>query len=455
MATDPIESIREFAHETVYDRDVQRALGDLASLPPSTEIPYLTLSLDWRPAGDAPGRTPSPEPRRSQRRASSHRDGDGISWRPSRQQIDEELATLVASLGPRGAAFDSVSADVERIGAFLDEELDPAARGVFIVICSAAGVFEPLTLSLPLPTALHAGPTPALGELVRLVDDHPTYGVLVADQRNATLTLIARAAPMHGVALEASDYPRKQQQGGWSQRRYQQRADERVDAFAQGIADQVRRTLDEAGITMMIVAGDEVITSALDAAFHQTVKERIIDVIRLDVDASEQGILDATLPIVERSEREREHAAVLAVQNAVGAGGQGAAGPEATLTALQAGQVMNLVMNDDYSAPGWADYTFPIFGVGEPPAAHPAAGDIANIVPVALADELIRLALQTGATIDVVSTTVPVELAADEAIPEAGTPPPRTDVAETLDALGGVGATLRFTLDEDQPVAEM
>lgn len=88
-------------------------------------------------------------------------------------------------------------------------------------------------------------------------------------------------------------------------------------------------------------------------------------------------------------------------------------------------------------------------------AEHPATGDVANIVPIALADELIRLALQTGATVDIVRSTVPVETAADGAIPEAGTPPPRTGAATLLDDLGGVGATLRFTLDQDQVVAEM
>jgi hypothetical protein len=455
VATDPIEMVREYEHDTPYDLDLQGSLTELAALPPSTEAPYLSISLDWRPAGEAPGRSPAPEPLRSQRRSASHRDAEGASRRPSRQEMDDALEPLLASFPAHTPAHESVSADIERIRAYLDEELDPAAQGVFIVACSAADVFQTLTLSIPVPTGVRSGPTPSLGTLVRLIDDHPTYAVLVADQRDATLTLIAQAAPLQGVTLEASGYPRKQMQGGWSQRRYQQRADERIEAFAKGIADEVQRALDDASVTVLIVAGDEVITSALDGAFHQTVKERIIDTIRLDVDAGDQEIIETTLPIVEKAERERELAVVQAVQNAVGAGGRGAAGPEATLTALQAGQVMNLVMNDDFATPGWADYTLPVYGVGEVPAEHPAGGDNASIVSVALEDELIRLALQTGATIDVVRTSIPVDITADDAIPEAGSPPPRTEAAQLLDVLGGVGATLRFILDEDQPVGEM
>lgn len=454
MVTEPIQAIRAEERDTAFDLDLKRALRELASLPPSPETPYLSVSLDWRPAGEEPGRAPAPEPKRSQRRSLD--DDRGPSWRPARQQIAEELAALADSLGPRGAAFDSVSADVGRILAFLDEALDPAAHGVFIVACDAADVFTPLTLGLPVPTALASGPTPALGALTRLADDHPTYAVLLADQRDATLILIDQTVARGSVTIEATGHPRKQQQGGWSQRRYQARADERIAAFARGTAEEVRRTLDEEAVSMLVVAGDEVIVPALVAEFHQTVKDRILDTIHLEIRATESEVIAATLPIVERAEREREDATVSALHDAVGAGGQGAAGTEDTLTALQAGQVATLVMNDDFAAPGWADFTLPVYGVGEVPAEHPAGGDPANLLPVALADELIRLTLVTDGDVQIVRTAVPIEdTVADGDIPESGSPSPRTGAARSLDTLGGVGALLRFVLDEDQPVAEI
>lgn len=444
MATDPIQAIRERAHDTPHDLDVWRTLLDLAALPPSTEAPYLSLSLDWRPAGDDPGRTPAVEPRPSERRA--RRNEEGVSRRPSRQQIERELAELVTAHGPRGDVFDSVSSDAERITDFLDNELDPAAQGVFIVACSANGVFTPLVLGVPLPTQLVVAPTPALGALAWLVDDHPTYGILLADQHTATLSLITQATMGHTLDLDSTGYPRKQKQGGWSQRRFQARADERVDAFARGIADEVQTVLDDASVTMLVVAGDEVITSALDAMFHPSVKERIIDTIRLDIGASEGEIIAATLPIVERAEREREVKAVNDLQDGIGAGSLGAGGAEATLSALQGGQAAALVVVDDFAAPGWADYSMPLYGVGPVPAEHPAGGNPADITPVALEEELIRLALQTGAAVQIVHTAVPVGSAAEGEIPEAGSAPPRTEAALALDELGGVGALLRFSI---------
>lgn len=450
MATDPIQRVREIEHESVLDLDAHHALTRLAALGPSTEAPYLTIYLDWRPEGADPGRGPAPPPRPSERRANRE---ESVSRRPARQRLERDLAELVDGYGPRGSAFESIGADAERIGAYLDAELDPAAQGVVIVACSAVGVFEPLALGLPVPTRLAVGPTPALFHLALLLDDHPTYAVLLADQHEANLTLIDQATPNQGVFLESSDYPRKQQQGGWSQRRFQARAGERVAAFARGIAEETHRALAEGGVGMLVVAGDEVITSALDAVFHPTVKELIVGRLRLDNQASDQEIVAATLPLAAQAERDREAEAVEALRDAVGAGAGGAAGAEATLAALQAGQVATLVVVDDFAGSGWADFSFPLFGVGPVPGEHPAGGDPVALVPIALQEEMVCLAASGGAEVQIVHTALPVA-AGPDSIPEPGSPPPRAEPAARLDELGGVGALLRYSLDGDQPTAE-
>jgi hypothetical protein len=448
MATDPIRRVRERAHATPLDLDAHQALAHLATLPPSTAAPYLTVSLDWRPEGGDPGREQAPEPRPSQRR--SGRDdvpSEGASRRPSRQWFEREAASVLAGYHPRGAAFESLAADIAQVVAYIEEGLDPAAQGVYIVACSMEGVFEPLLLGLPLPTRLTVAPTPALAALARLVEDYPTYAVLLADQLQATLSFVTQASRGLSVRLDSSDYPRKQQQGGWSQRRFQARADERVNAFARAVADETRRALDEQGVPMLIVAGDEVITSALDAALHPTVKDRIVATIRLDNRASEREVVEATQPIAERAERERELASARAVRDALGGGGAGAGGAEATLAALQAGQVKMLVVVDDFASPGWADYALPLYGAGDLPSEHPAGGDPADLVAISLEEEVIRLGLLSGAEIQIVHSAVPVDSLEILEVPAVGAPSPRSPAAVMLDEIGGIGAVLRFAID--------
>ncbi len=441
MATDPIRRVRHTEYDIPLTFGIREALDRLAGLPPSQDVPFLTVCLDWTPDGANPGRDQEPVVLRSQRRG--NQDNKGEQQRPSRTVMEQELGRLIDEYGPRGAIFDSLRADAERIADFIDEELDPSAKGVYIVSNSANGVFETLALGLPLETSIRIGPMPMLSSLAKKVDDHPAYMVLLADQREATLSVIRRARQGRTVWLDSSDYPPRTQQGGPSQRRYQARHDERVSAFARDVADATLQALQEEGVDMLILAGDEVITSALMPEFHHGVTDRIVDTIRLDIRASEQELLDATLPIVAAAERERELEKVERIANAVGAAGRGAAGGVDVLRALQRGQAAGIAMVDDYAEPGWADFGRNLYGVGPVPERHPMDGDVADLVPIPLEEEMIRLAVQTGATIEIVKTTVPVD-AADAEVPDAGSLP-RSEAAGRLDAIGGVGATLRYT----------
>jgi hypothetical protein len=437
--------------------DLTATLARLAALPPSTEAPYLTVGLDWRPEGSAPGRFEAREPKRSERRAP--REEDGAPRRPAWQELRRDLEETVNSYGPRGAAFESLTADMKRLTTYLDEELDPAAQGIVVIACHHQGVFEPVPLDVPIDSGFTVGPIPSLRQLARAADDYPPYAIIAADQRDAVLWLMEGQTWDRGVQLEATGYPRKQQQGGWSQRRYQARADERVEAFARTIAEETRRVFEEVNEPVkyeyLIVATAEPMSTALNGAFHESIKQRILGQLQLPIEANITEIAAEAEPLIEEAERKREMEAVQAVRDGVGAGGKGVAGAVDTITALETGQVMTLVMNDDFSQPGWADYTLPLFGVGSPPGEHPAGGDVANLVPTAVEDEVVRLALQIGAEVELVRSAVPVGAEEQKQIPDADEPTPRSEAARALDELGGIGAILRYALDEGQPTADL
>jgi peptide subunit release factor 1 (eRF1) len=448
VATDPVQRIRSFAHETPLALDLRTTLARLAALPPSTEAPYLTLSLDWQPEGGEPGRLPPPGQKRSERRTQG--EATGAPRRPAWEAAQRELDELVARHGPRGAAFESLSADVARIKEYLASGLDPAAKGVIVVACHHRNVFEPVPLDVPVVTEFRTGAIPSLRQLVHAAEDFPPYAVLVAEQRDAFLWLLERQTWESSVQLESSLYPRKQKQGGWSQRRYQDRADERVDAFARTIAAEARQLFEDGQkqADYLIIAADEPMYSALNAEFHEIVKRHIISRVHLEMEANVTQIAAVTEPLVDEAERRAELEAVQAVRNGVAAGTNGVAGVQDTLAALEIGQVMTLVMNDDFTRAGWADYTLSLYGAGDPPREHPAGGDVANLTPTALEDEIVRLALRTDATVELVKSGMPITDEERDQIPDAEDAPPRTEAALALDALGGVGAILRYTIEE-------
>jgi hypothetical protein len=420
MAFNPVKRVRQRRFPTVVQAQFAERLNALASLPPMTSTPYLTVSLDWRPSGSDP------------------------EYRGALQRFEQEATQIQKEYWPRGDVYDSLDADIQRIRDWLRDDVDPAARGIFIVANSGAEVFEAISLGIPLQTKVLAGPVPALMAAARLDEDNPTYGVLLADQQNAYLSIISQAHVIEELAMASSDYPRKQATGGWSQRRFQQRADERIMALGRDISEEASKYLADRGIEMLIVAGDETITGVLDRTMPNDVKELVIGTIRLDIEATQEEVLEATMPIAERAEAERELISVQTLSDMAGAGGTAVTGSADVLDMLVQGRVSYLVMNEDFHEDGWADFANHRYGAGERREILSGSVDEIAVVPVIVEEEMVRLAIQHSAEIDIIHTGVPlVDDDPNRQLPDAGEIP-RSSAASKLDELSGVGAILRY-----------
>lgn len=463
MATDPTQRIQRHPIDTELTTDL-RAIGErIAAIAPSTDVPIVTATLDWRIEGTNPGRSPfyaegtrpDDDRYRSQpNRAGTEQGEESARRRPARRVFKDKMDALVEAHGDDDAATASLQGDLDRISDWLDSDVDPSAHGCYIVSCSAKNIFEAYPIGLPLPTDVTAGPVPALSALARAAEDHPPHAVLLADSEQARLTIVSHNVASASVEVEGSDYPRHQQQGGWSQRRYQARANEKLDAFARDVAEETHKELDRHGIGMLVLAGAEEMRVALERELPDTVKERIVGTVNLDIRASETDIVDAAATEIERAERENERQAVQSVSDGVGSGTDGAGGPSDVLTALQSGQVMTLVMNDDFEGKGWADFAMPAFGAGDLPTSHPLGGDVKDLVEIDLREELVRLAVQSGAEVEIVHTGVSDDADENRSSPNGdGGSIPRSDAATALDEFGGVGAILRYVIG-DEPTEE-
>jgi protein required for attachment to host cells len=398
MATDPVERMRSEQRRTPFSGNLKQRLIDLAHLPPSVDNHYVSVYIDWRPEGENPG------------------------VRPGKTILENQIAERRREFKESGIDTRGFEADVERITGFIDDGIDPAVHGIFILASDANNIFETVFIAMPFETSLLVSPTPSLQQLMAVVEDYPRFVVLHADQHDASMFVINRASPQSEVYLESNEYPRKQSQGGWSQQRFQARQDERLQHFARAVAEEVRRVMDDEKIDMLVLSASEVFNSALDHEFHQTVKERIVGEIHLPTNAGENDIVEHAQKVVEQAERAREAKDIQKLEDALGAGNHGAAGTDDVINALLNGQVMILLMADDYKATGWADYNMNLFGSGDIPSEHPSGGDPKSLVEIDLAQELVRLALSTSAWVEIVQ---------------------RANAAH-LNRHGGVAALLRF-----------
>jgi len=425
MTVNPLQQVDDNRFDVPLDINLARGINRLAALEPALDAPYFTVCLDWRPDGQRP------------------------DLRPARRVFDDQKQELLESLEAHTPPFESLSADVERINDWL-ETVDDTTQGIVIVACSARNVFEPFALAIPVETELTTGPLPSLRPLIEVADDYGLYAVILADQQEARLELFQQGIARRQSTMIGSDWPRHQQQGGWSQRRYQNAAEQRVMNFAKEVGEEIRARLDAAGVNHVVVAAGEPMASALDSELPQTVRDRIVGHISLGMEATPSQVASATADVIEQVERQQEQDAIQMVQDHRGPGQRTAVGVSDVLAALQSGQVMTLIMNDDFQGDGWADFNLHVFGAGSPPRRHPAGGNVGDIVQVPLAEAMLRLALSQAADIEIVQSDVPADPVTPDDVPDATDPMPRAEAALALDEMGGVAALLRFAVSDDE-----
>src|SRR5215218_5854245 len=322
---------------------------------------------------------------------------------------------------------ESFERDVERINAYLRDELRPETNGVAIFACAGAGeFFEPVQTIAPIENhRLYIYNQPHLYPLARLMDQYPRYAVLVADTNRARLFVIGR-----GKALSTDEIQnvktRGAKVGGWSQMRYQRHLEQYHLQHAKEVAEQLEQVVREDNIQHIILAGDEVIIPLLREQFPKAVAERVVDVLSLDINAPEHEVLAESLAAMREHDLVSDVEKVEQLLNEYRAGGLAVVGSTDTLEALAMGQVEELIIaaqqqsvegdREDVAILSDAEVVEPVVGGQD--------GAIANIEPdsVIVAADLVARARQTSARITFIE-----------------------DVS-LLEEVGGCGAFLRYRL---------
>ena len=101
-------------------------------------------------------------------------------------------------------------------------------------------------------------PLPRLLPIVRWRQSEPRYVVVLTDRTGADLFAFVRGLPdvIRDEVEGEHDVIRKTKPGGWSQRRYQQRAEDSWEQNAEQVADRVTRLVDAIRPEFVAVAGD-------------------------------------------------------------------------------------------------------------------------------------------------------------------------------------------------------
>ena len=298
---------------------MEEPLARLVAFEPTT-FPVLSVYLNTQP--DQHGRTPDAAP-----------------------YLHREFQALARTWAPSSPERHSFDRDVERIVSYATDRIDPTANGVAIFACwGAEEFFEAIQLIAPVSdNRVYAYNQPHLYHLAHLDEQYPRYAAVLTDTNTARIFVFGLGQAIAAEQVKGNKVHRVKV-GGWSQARYQRRVGNAHHEHAKEVIERLAQIVHEDKISHIILAGDQVVIPLLQEQLPQEMVS-MVEVMKLDLHASEQDVLTATLAKLQEQEARTAAEKVDRLMQQYRARGLAVVGLQETLEALAKGQVEELLIS--------------------------------------------------------------------------------------------------------------
>lgn len=255
-----------------------------------------------------------------------------LEWRHARQQVPdappEALDAIDHLLGSERAHQESAS---------------------LLVVAGPQGTIAGVHLP-DHPSAARAwcGPLPRLAPALRARQQVVPHVVVIADRAGADIEVVNHGAGITDTVDGDTTHLHRGHPGGWSQRRYQQRAENTWERNAAGVAAEVDALAAAVGARLVVVTGDpravgfltEHATERLRSMLHHVEGAGRSDRDPFGEIANDVNRLEATVVATELANLLERFTAARQTEGA-------ADGPDRTLALLSQGRVADLLIHDD------------------------------------------------------------------------------------------------------------
>jgi peptide subunit release factor 1 (eRF1) len=310
--------------------------------------------------------------------------------------VRKAFADHVKAFKETSAERASLERDMERINKYLAEEVNRSSNGLALFASSGgAEFFEAIQLDAALDDHwFFIGSVPHLYPLAMVIDQYPRYASVLLDTNRARIFVFSLGSVERREQL-TTEKTKRHSMGGWSQARYQRRAENVHQQHVKDVVDALDKVVQQDRIEHIIVAGDDVVVALLREHLPKHLDEKIVDVLSLQRDAAEDEIITATLEVLRHKDAETDAERVQELIGEWQSGGLGVVGPDAALKALQMGQVDELLVTGRPDA--LRATRLPDNGAPGQVKAETSAVSTADERQLKLADELVTRAQQTNA----------------------------------------------------------
>lgn len=311
---------------------------------------------------------------------------------------------------------------VERAAALV-ADVSPRSRSAVVVVHPESGLEEVYQADVPFMPSAHWRRGAFLRPVVEAMDEHERYAVVLADSKQARIFTVRLGDIVEHQHLRSDTGNRARAVGvdQWrAEKRQERHHDKGLLVHAKGVIDALRDLAVEGPYDRLIIAGPPRATAHIVRLLPRRLHGKLVETLSLPITASEKEVLEGTMEVQSRMEREQEGRLVEGLLSELHEGGKAVVGLESVCRVVSEMRVWTLMYAQDMDAEGSECRecgTFSTKTSGFCPRCQSGLQPESQLV-----DRLTQVVLETGGQVEAVS----------------GAP------GDRLEKEGSIGALLRY-----------
>jgi peptide chain release factor subunit 1 len=279
---------------------------------------------------------------------------------PTPRDAATRMSALLADGHKDGAARElsheekeALRHDFERIERYFEHEFErDGAHGLALFCAGLDDVWISLQLPDSVPDGIRVERDFYLAPLAPLVGRGDGALVAVVNRERGSLYRL-RAGRLEEDADLSEEQPRRHDQGGWSQARYQRHIDELAADHFRRVAEEVDRQVRARKGTRLVVACPEEVRAEFEHLLSQEARHALAGWAVVEAHAGPPEVLEAVDPVLERARGEEEAAQLERFREELGRDGRAVGGWERTLEAASDARVELLLYTESAQRTAW------------------------------------------------------------------------------------------------------
>jgi peptide chain release factor subunit 1 len=248
---------------------------------------------------------------------------------------------------------EALKRDFERIERYFEHEFErDGAHGLALFCAGLDGVWLPLQLTEPVPDGIKVERDFFLEPLAPLVGRGDGALVTVVNRERGSLYRL-RAGKLEQAADLSEEQPRRHDQGGWSQARFQRHIDELAADHFRRVADAIDRRVRAAKGTRLVIACPGEVRPEFEHLLSQEARHALAGWAAVEAHAGPPEVLAAVKPVLERAWAVEEAAQLDRFREELGRAGRAVGGWPGTLDAASDARVEVLLYTEGAQRKAW------------------------------------------------------------------------------------------------------